>query len=294
MLYPGYADDPAYHADTVLALAGRTDIDCFDCCLPIEPGHRRRAAVGLRDCTKQITYVNHLFPAQKLSLGSADFAVGHIVREFLKGEVEIAAEIGADSFLFVSGADVPEDQEGALERFGELTVWLCELLAERGMTGLLEPLDTGLDKRFLIGSTERSVRFVQGLNLPNLKLEVDMGHLPCLFEDFETSYRLAAPHLGRVHLSNCVLRNPRDRFFGDRHPSFFHPGGQLGQSELTRVLRVLRDIGFIGENAGHMVFEVNPLDGEDAERTVGSHLSRFKRALEQIHSLSQPSADSSL
>ncbi len=88
MLYPRYADDAAYHADTVLALANREDVACFDCCLPIDPFQRKRAIQGLRGNTKQVTYVNHLFPAGRLSLGSADFAVRHIAMEFLKREVE--------------------------------------------------------------------------------------------------------------------------------------------------------------------------------------------------------------
>ena len=288
MLYPRYAGDPAYHADTVLALAAREDIACLDCCLPADSFHRKRAVRGLRGNSKQITYVNHLFPAGKLSLGSADFAVRHIAMEFLKREVDAAAQIGADSFLFVSGADVPEDHADAVKRFGELAVWLCRLLNEHGMLGLLEPLDTGLDKRFLLGSTEESACFVESLGQPNLKLEIDTGHIPCLFEDFEAAYRRAAPLLGRVHLSNCVLKNPRDVFFGDRHPSFFHPGGQLGLCELVHVLRVLAEIGYIGENAGHLVFEVNPLEGEDAEQTVCSHLKLFTQAMAQLEGKGAP------
>jgi sugar phosphate isomerase/epimerase len=282
MLYPGYAADQAYHAGTVLALSGRDDIGCFDCCLPVDPVQRKRAALGLRGCGKQITYVNHLFPAGKLSLGSADFAIQHIVKEFLKREVDAAAEIGADSFLFVSGADVPDGRGDAVKRFGEVAVWLCGLLAEHGLTGLLEPLDTGLDKRFLLGSTDDCVRFIEGLGVQNLKLEVDMGHIPCLFETFEDSYRRAAKLLGRVHLSNCVLKDPGDPFFGDRHPSFFHPSGHLGLGDLVRVLRALREVGFIGGENGHMVFEVNPLAGEDAEETVRAHLGLFNEALSKI------------
>lgn len=282
MLYPEYVRDDAIHADTVLELARREDIGCMDLCLPLEPEQRKRAIRGLRGTDKQITYANHLFPARKISLGTADAAERHILREFLAREIDAAAEIGASQYLFVSGADVPDGHEAALERFAVVTRWLCGLLAERGMTGILEPLDTGVDKRFLLGSTEESCRFVEGLRLPNLALEVDMGHIPCLFEEFESSYVRAKGCLGRVHLSSCVLRDPRDPMFGDRHPSFFYPGGHLGAGDLARVLRALRGIGYMAPgDPRKLLFEVNPLPGEGAETCVRSHLALLDDAWRQ-------------
>ncbi len=283
MLYPAYARDPRTHADTVLALARREDIGCMDFCLPMDAAQRQRAIEGLSGTGKQLTYVNHLFPARKISLGTADAAEQHIVRVFLQREVEAAAACGASQFLFVSGIDVPEDHAGALERFGEVTAWLCGLLAERGMTGIIEPLDTGIDKRFLLGSTADSCAFVERLGLPNLALEVDMGHIPCLFEEFESSYRRARGCLGRVHLSSCVLQDPLDPMFGDRHPSFFHPAGHLHQGDLARVLRVLREIGYFApDDSRRMLFEVNPLPGEDTESCIAAHLRLLRDAWQRI------------
>ncbi|MDR1531505.1 MAG: sugar phosphate isomerase/epimerase [Clostridiales bacterium] len=272
MLYPGYAEDEVYHADTVLALARRPDIGCLDCCLPINPRERKRAAAGLRGCGKQITYVNHLFPARKISLGSGDFAEQRIAREFLVREVEAAAEAGADQFLFVSGIDMPWDRDGAIKRFAEICLWLCELLRGHGITPLIEPLDTAVDKRFLIGSTETAVSFVESLRAQgaDLALEVDMGHVPLLFESFESAYRRAAEALARVHLSSCVVGDTNDPMFGDTHPSFFYPAGLHRRGDLTRVLRVLKEIGYL-DSPGKLVFEVNPLPSEDPEKTIRDH-----------------------
>jgi sugar phosphate isomerase/epimerase len=283
MLFPLFVKDAAYHTDTLIAISQRDDIGCFDCCLPLDPSQRKRAVTALTGCGKQITYVNHLFPAKKISLGSADFAEQVITRDFLERELEAAAAIGADQFLFTSGTDVGEDQAGALARFAETTEWFCGLLRAHNITGLIEPIDTWFDKRFLLGSTADSAAFVSSLRgcVDNLALEVDMGHIPLLFEDFEPAYRVAAPYLRRVHLSNCVMKNPRDPFFGDRHPSFFYPGGQHGLEELRRVLRILKETGFL-ETPGKLVFEVNPLPGENPDKTIGDHLALLRAASAEL------------
>ncbi len=279
MLYPSFIQSARAHVDTLVALSRREDVGCMDLCLQTDGGARAEAIRALRGCGKQITYVNHLFPARKISLGTADAAERWIIRSFLTREADAAAEIGASQFLFVSGADVPGDRENAVKRFGEIAVWFCGLLAERGIEGVIEPLDTGVDKRFLIGSTEESCRLVESLGLPNLGLEVDLGHIPCLFETFEASYRRAKACLRRVHLSSCVLTNPADPMFGDRHPSFFHPGGHLSEDDLARVLRVLCEIGYFEEGDDRrLLFEVNPLPGEDADDCVRAHRALFASA----------------
>lgn len=279
MLFPEYARSEKLHTDTLLALARREDVGCVDLCLPLNETERRRAIYGLKGIQKQITYVNHLFPARKISLGTADPAERRMARQFLLEEVEAAAEIGATQFLFVSGTDIPGDHAGALERLADFTVWLCGVLRAHGITGILEPMDTGVDKRFLLGSTEESCRFVESLGLANLALEVDMGHIPCLFETFEASYVRAQRCLGRVHLSTCVLKNPHDPMFGDRHPSFFYPGGQLHKADLVCVLRVLRQIGYFDEgDARKLLFEVTPLPGENADACVAAHLALLSDA----------------
>jgi hypothetical protein len=283
MLYPNYVVDQKYHADTVIALSQREDIGCFDCCLPVDASERKRAIEGIRGCGKQITYVNHLFPMKKFSMGSADFAERQIIRDFLLREVDTAAAVGASQFLFVSGADMPGDRDDAIKRFGEMAVWLCERLGEHGITGIIEPIDTCVDKRFLLGSTKDSVAFVESLRpaVKNLALVVDMGHIPLLFENYEDAYRCAGAVLERVHLSNCLVGDTNDMFFGDRHPSFFYPGGYVDENSLPRVLRVLKEIGYL-DSPHSLVFEVNPLPGEAPDDTVKNHLAILNKAMEMV------------
>ncbi len=281
MLYPASLSDSKAHADTAIALSQRDDIGAVDLCLPIDETERARAIAAIRGCGKQITYVNHLFPARKISLATADPAERWIAKEFLRREADAAAQIGATQLLFVSGIVPPGSRADAMARFGEMARWLTQdVLRPLGIAGIIEPLDTGIDKRFLMGSTVEGCQLVESLGLPDLFLEIDMGHIPCLFEDFEESYRVAAPYLGRVHLSSCILRDTEDPFFGDRHPSFFHPAGHLHVRDLRNVLRILDGIGYFAPgDERKLLFEVNPLPGECAEECVMSHLKLLQEAL---------------
>jgi hypothetical protein len=276
MLYPGYIKDEAFHADTVLELAGRDEFGAIDFCLPIDPQERKRAIIGLRSCEKQMTYVNHLFPHKKISMGTADFSEKRIIRNFLELEVEAAAEVGASQFLFTSGTDVLNDHQEAIKRFGEMAGWLCEMLAKYGINGIIEPVDTAVDKKFLLGSTKDSVGFVKSVQMENLSLILDMGHMPLLFEDFEDSCRIAGNLLKRVHLATCLVADQRDPLFGDNHISFFHPLSHLGEKELGDNLQSLRRLGYF-ETQGKILFEVRPLKSESAESCIASHLAMLEK-----------------
>ncbi len=282
LLHPGCAGDADEHARTLAAFVRRDDIETFDCCLPYGHDRRRRLIPVVRDCGKtDVAYALFLFPSRKISLGSLSPAEQGLARLAVSDQIELAAAIGAAGFVFSSGADVPEARPAAREAFADFCRWFCGELKAPGITALLEPFDTDVDKKCLYGPTERCVELIESLRpeVDNLKIELDMAHLPLMGETFDHAVRTAAPHLGRVHLGNCVLADPSHPLYGDKHPPLGLPGGEHDVPELTAFLRLLLEAGYLKRGRRRsLVLEISPFPGKSVDETVADNLARLARA----------------
>jgi len=90
-------------------------------------------------------------------------------------------------------AATPADREA----FTGFVRWLCAELKPHGITALLEPFDTTIDKKFLYGSTADCVALLDSLALEtsNLGIELDLAHVPLMGESSEHAIRTVAPYL---------------------------------------------------------------------------------------------------
>jgi len=287
MLYPSCMEDPDDHLRTLLTFAERDDIETFDCCLPYGSDRRRRLVPAIRDSGKEdITFATHLFPLRKLAPTTPAPHEQAQVRMIVSDMIEQAAAIGATGFIFASGGPAPSAATPAdREAFTGFVRWLCAELKPHGITPLLEPFDTTIDKKFLYGSTTDCVALLDSLapETSNLGIELDLAHVPLMGESFAQAIRTVAPHLGRVHLGNCVLRDPSHPRYGDTHPPIGYPGGEIGVRELAAILRLLLEVGFLTpDKRGNLIIEMTPWPGRSVEETIADAFERLAEAWRNV------------
>ncbi len=283
MLYPETMADPAEHARTLAEFAKRTDIDTFDCCLPYDAEQAAVAAAAVQASGKRgITFVTHLFPARKLSFSSLPYYEQAQIRSLMAELIRHAVLLKASGFIFPSGGPPHDEAAPAhFEAFSGFCRWLCGELKPHGITVMLEPFDFTIDKKFLYGPTQKCAELIESLKpeVDNMAIELDMAHLPLMGESFEDAIRVAAPHLARVHLGNCILRDTTHPRYGDTHPPIGFPGGEIDVPELALILRCLREVGFLdARNRGNLVVEMTPWPGKTVEETVADAWRRVHEA----------------
>jgi len=284
MLYPDCTVNERPTVQTLGELTQRENIDCIDCCLPMAPFLREPLIPLLRDCDKQIGYAIHPFPLDKISLGSLKDNEQGLIRLALQDQLDAAAAIGARTFTIASGPDPGvNDRPAAMARFTDLCRWLCPQAKARNMTVTLEPFDRDFARRFLYGPTSECVELIESLKpeIDNLSIQLDFAHVRLAQENAASAIQTAGKHLAHVHLGNCVMANPNDPYFGDRHPPIGYPGGEIGIAQLTSILRSLREVGYLNPtNPGTLVIETRPTPDSTPEDTMQTQYALLLEAWE--------------
>ncbi len=287
MLYPKCTADRKFHVNTLSQFVERNDIEALDCCIPYGEQYRTSGIVEkVKNCGKDVAYALHLFPARKISLSSLDIQEQEMTKLVLKDQIDMAAAIGATGFVFVSGADVPDNRPAARAAFKEFCRWFCTELKKYNIDALLEPFDRTIDKKFLYGPIDDCVELMKDLRsegITNIGIELDMAHLPLMFEEFESAIERCAPYLKRIHLGNCVIKDTAHPLYGDMHPPMGLSGGEIDTPELTRILKKLYEVGYLDENNRKpLIMEMQPFPGETVEFTVEETYKRLHKAWESI------------
>jgi len=283
MLYPKCMEDPDDHVRTLLEFVRRADIETLECCLPYGTERRRTLIPAVRGCGKQdVAFALHLFPLRKLSFTTPAPHEQAQVRMIVADMIECAVAIGAAGLVFASGGPPPDQATDVhLAAFADFCRWLCAEVKTAGMTAMLEPFDTSIDKKYLYGPTTRCVALIESLapQVDNLGIELDMAHVPLMGESFEDAIRTAAPHLKRVHLGNCILKDSSHPLYGDKHPPIGLEGGEVDVPQLAGILRCLLDVGFLSvQERGSLVIEMTPWPGKTAQETIRDAWERLDRA----------------
>lgn len=286
LLYPKCTTDREDHVKTLSQFVERTDIECLDCCIPYGDEYRSKIIDKVRDCGKDVAYALHLFPARKISLSTLDLQEREMSKIVLKDQIDVAAAIGASGFVFVSGADVPDNRSEAQQAFKEFCRWFCGELKKHNIDALLEPFDRTIDKKFLYGPIDDCVKLMEELHeegITNIGIELDMAHLPLMFEEFESSIEKCAPYIKRVHLGNCVLKDTTHPLYGDMHPPMGLPGGEIDTPELVRILKKLYEVGYLDENNRKpLLMEMQPFPGTTPEYTIQETFRRLNEAWDMV------------
>ncbi len=284
MLYPGCAENEAYHAETLLEMLARGDIETLDCFVPFDSALRATVIKAARASGKEIVAAAHLSTMRILKPMSSLFGERWTARTFMADQVACAAAMGATGFVFISGPG-GDDPDAALVEFGSYCRWFCGELGRHGITALLEPFDTDVDKCFLFGPTEMCIEFIDSLtaDVSNLAINLDLAHLPLMHETSAHAVAVTAPHIGRVHIGNCVLRDTASPWYGDKHPPVGLPGGEIDIPEVSEFLGLLIEHGFLNrDKRGAVVLEMQPYPGTTAAETIARSMAILREAWTQV------------
>lgn len=216
----------------------------------------------------------------KLDINSLDATKRQTAVDRLKSAIDEAYELGAQRFAVLSGPWPGEEHEAeAFKLLVDSLNQLCAHAASKGTMGVvLETFDRSIDKKSLVGPNAVGVEVSAAVRRehPTFGLMLDLSHLPLQFETSEQALTLAKDHLVHAHIGNCVMNDRNSPLYGDLHPRFGVEGGENDVPELVEYLRVLREIGYIGEGKQNIVaFEVRPHQGD----TSGVVIANAKRTL---------------
>jgi len=225
---------------------------------------------------------------EKLSLCDLDAAGRQKAVDLCKGMIDQAYELGASILVVASGPDPGEgDRAAATAAFGDSLRQLCSDAQEKAGASMLsisvETFDRTVDKRMLLGPTVEAAAVVDGVygEYSNVGLTIDLSHQPLLRESVAEMVLNASEHLIHVHVGNCVMSDTSHPAYGDRHPRFGCPGGEVGVEELKRFLESLIYGGYFKKSVPTTMpvvsFEVRPMAGERPEWVIAN----AKRTLRQ-------------
>ncbi len=122
---------------------------------------------------------------------------------------------------------------------------------------LLEPCDSNMDARHLLGPTGRCVAFVEAMRARGFPLELtmDTAHVAEEGEDFLDAMRATRPYCTHVHFANCLVTDPANPFYGDKHLGFEYPDTVWSPAALADVFAGLEAL-YPGENDLRVALEV--------------------------------------
>jgi sugar phosphate isomerase/epimerase len=240
-----------------------------------DPVVRRQARAMLDGSQMRVVYGAHpALLSQSLNLNHEDEPERRKAIDEMKRGIDEAHEIGAESFVFLSGKYEQDDLDGALDRLVESTNELCEYSETSGeMNILLEVFDYNVDKAVLLGPADLVRRYAEkvSVNHENFGIVVDLSHIPIIGETHQEAITPVLEWLGAVDIGNCLLSDKGSPRYGDHHPWFGFPGGENDVEELTEFLRVLLDNGFLNtENPPLVSFEVKPMEDDDPDVVIAN------------------------
>jgi len=272
-LYPESMQNADIHTKTLAKLAQNPLVDALDCW--IWGSHAAEEIAILRSCGKQINYnIGDRYGEKPAFPASADSKERAYAMDFLRREADFALECGAKKIIFTSGKDIPEERTGAKARFIDFVLEWCEHIPKE-VCMTLEPGDRDVDKCFLLGPLEDSCECVQewqkqGLNMGIL---LDMGHIPQIYETLESAVKKTGPFIRHIHLGNCILKNPGNPLYGDKHVGWGEADGEYDEKDGTTFMKLLYEAGYFHRGEPQTIsFEMRPLTGRNPEQTL-LHLS---------------------
>lgn len=283
-LYPKSIVDQKVHTDTLKKLAASADLDALDAWVWRGDASKEEIKI-LRDSGKMINYnIGDRF-GEEISLpSSADVAQRERAYDLMMREIGYALEIGSKKIIFGSGPDVPEDREGAKERFFEHIAKVMNQLP-KDVEFSFEPTDRDIDKYFLFGPLDETVSFIkemrQNVN-PNIGLLLDMCHIPLVHESLDTAVAKGIEVLNHIHLGNCVISNPQNPYRGDKHPPFGYADSEYNEDDCLEFIRILQQAGYFDKENTTISFEMRPYENVSSEDTLYRLIALRNKAMNDI------------
>lgn len=261
-LYPEAMRDAEAHTRTLRLLAENKDIAALDCWVWPETARAREELAILRGCGKQIHYNIGDRPMDEVCFpASPDGARRTRAVALLLREFGYANACGAKKIILGSGPDLPEDRAAGIERFAEVLLRMNNATDPR-VTIALEPVDRDIDKRMLFGPVPETTSFIQQMRaagMCNFGMLLDMAHIPLMHATLQSAVADARPVLEHVHLGNCILKNPANPFYGDKHICWGWEDGEFEEQDGVTMMQLLQDCGYLARENATVSFEMRPV-----------------------------------
>jgi sugar phosphate isomerase/epimerase len=254
-----------------------------------DPGERKKVADLLRQ-----SHLTVGFGAQP-SLLTTGYDLNHLepkTRQMaidqIKAMVDMATEMGLAKVALLSGKDPGEARRAqATEALLDSLRQICGYAESRGVFIILETFDRTVDKRALIGPAKEAAAVAKAIraDFPNFGLMLDLSHLPQQFETAAEALPAIKNYLVHVHLGNCVTKDPALPAYGDQHPRFGFPGGDVDVPEVADFLTNLFRIGYLGRHKKELpvvAFEVKPFGDESPETVIANAKRTLLEAWAQV------------
>ena len=261
------AVDDASHCATLLPVLDDERFDQFDLWIvPSEP-YRSIEMRAIRDSGRPIVYNvgdrpgnAELFPTAK------DPAIRRYTIDMFKSEIARGVELGCKKVVTSSGRKHDVSDAEAFDLLVDFYQQLCDFVP-KDVEILIEPTDDDFDKRFFVGSSKRSAEVVNAVRASgrgNMASMIDMCHLPQLRETPASAMADLGGLMRHVHLGTCVVDDPANPYYGDKHPGWGLPGTCWGRKELADMIRLGLESGyFSAASRGTASFEMVAYDKEN-------------------------------
>jgi len=238
-----------------------------------DAGQREAVAKLLKDARMTVGFGGQpaLLSAQ-LDLNSLEEEKRKAAVDRIRSCVDEAAAVGAQAVAMLSGPDPRANRELAVSQLIKSLKEICEYAQGHGDPAvILETFDSEIDKRCLIGPSPDALRVAKEVrsSFPKFGLMVDLSHLPLQKETPQQALGTLKDYLLHVHIGNCVMKDRSHPAYGDLHPAFGIPGGEVDVPEVIAFLKALFEVGYLGEGKRPVVaFEVKPMGGENSEAVI--------------------------
>jgi len=290
MMYPDVQPGEQRFIDTVATLVNDDFFSLLELAKIKDPADRKAIRQLADSSHLSIMYIAPLL-RQKLDLNSMDKSERNKAVKEVKSCIDEAAELGAERVegLLSGPYHGASRRNEAMRALVDSLKEICAYGEEKRVGITLETMDRDIEKKCLIGPARDAAALARMVrkDFRNFGILYDMAHGSLLDEDPRSALALLKDYLVHIHVGNCVKveGNPA---FGDKHPRFGVDGGMHDVDDLTRFLRILFDIGYLGRKTRQskklpiVGLEVKPLPGESSETVLAGTKRVWRQAWAQL------------
>lgn len=227
----------------------------------------------------------------RVNLGSLDAEHRRRAQAAARALVDRAYKFGSGKLLVTSGENYASRAERSAS-FDCLAQSLIDLCAYAGQTAerhvltvTLEHFNDRGEPFYLIGPSPLAKRLadIVTAECANFEITFDLSHAIQLGEPPADSLAGMAQHVNHIHLANCYLKNPSHPMFGDKHPPFDYPDGEVRGEDLARFLGDIDRLGLLRKGSDLTVgVEVIAGEAGQAAQTYRQTTDLFKSLLSQL------------
>lgn len=227
----------------------------------------------------------------KWNLGALDEEKRQHALAFAKRLVDLSYYYGSQKMLVLSGEAYAheDDRRRSFDLLTESLMELCDYARAQASDYLLEiTLEYFNDKGepyLLVGPSSLAGQLAQRVTemYGHFGLTFDLSHAIQLGEDPLGSLENLSPYVRHIHLSNCVTKHPENPLYGDKHPPFNIPEGDVSDEDVLMYMQQFKKMGFIEKDAIIGV-EIIGRPPWDSRKLYHECTQLFARAIQQIAS----------